>query len=546
MKGYERYIEGVKSGEIVACEYIKLAVERFERFRARDDVYFDSEAVDNAFNFIGHMRHWLGKSANKPFELLDWQQFFLACILGLKWKKNGYRVCRETYLSCARKQGKSSIIAAIALYFLIVDGEAAPSIACLASTRDQASLIFNMIQSYGRSIDTNGTALRMLRNQIKCDLNHGEVKVYSADASKLDGLNLNLGIVDEFAVQPNLNLYQKLKTSMGMREQPLMVLITTPQGNLSSPAYDIHKQSIEILEGIKEDDTFWPFLYTLDPEDEPNWDNPDVWQKSNPALGVTVTKEFLESEVLAAKNDPRKLTNVKCLDLGIWCQSETVWIENEVVARCMKERINLEDYKYQSCMMGMDLSSVGDFSSISIVIPDGDKRVFKSWCFLPQATLDKHPNRELYKKFIQEGTMIITPGNCIDYSFIINKIHEIAQVVTLQTIWADSWNATQIMVELGDLGYDVRPYSQSIGHYNSCTKSMERLVRDGNAVIDKSSCVLWQFMNVSLKTDHNGNVKPSKENYERKIDSVISMCTALGGLEENPITSDWEIIGIKL
>lgn len=541
MKGYERYIRDVRSGKIGCCKYVKQAVERFESFRARSDIYFDRECVDGIIDFVGKMKHWVGPAAGKNFELLDWQQFFLACILGLKWKDSGLRVCRETYLQLARKQGKSSLIAALALYHLIADGEAAPFVACLASTREQSRLIFEMCQNYAKSIDPKGQYIKYYRNYMKMPVNNGEVKIFSSDAKRLDGLNVSLGIVDEFAVQPDNQLYSKIKTSMGFRAQPLMVLITTPQGDLASPAYTVFQTSVEILAGVKTDDTFFPFIYTLDPDEQDQWDNPDLWIKSNPSLGETVSKEFLKSECLAAKNDTTKQVAFKTLNAGIWCQALTVWIDQSVVADCMKYKLDIDDFAGWPCVIGMDLGAVSDFSSISALWLKEGKYYFKTWTFLPENTLLNHPNKVLYDRFIQEGSMIVTPGNCTDYDYICSKIGEISQVCPIDKIFTDQWNATSIMITLGNMGFNVVPFSQSIGHFNSPTKSMEQKIRDKQAIIDRSQNVLWQMGNVELKIDHNGNCKPDKSNYQKKIDSVISMITALGGMEEQGAVTDFEI-----
>ena len=114
--------------------------------------------------------------------------------------------------------------------------------------------------------------------------------------------------------------------------------------------------------------------------------------------------------------------------------------------------------------------------------------------------------------------MIPTAGNCLDTNFVANKIYEISQVCPIDKIATDTWNARDIMITLGDMGFDVVPFSQSIGHFNSPTKSMERLIRDGQCVIDKSQCVLWQFGNVELRMDGNGNVKPDKSNYQKNAE----------------------------
>lgn len=555
MKGYERYIQDIRGGKIPACKYVKQVVDRFVEFRERDDIYFDAECVDTFIEFVGQMTHWVGPAANTKFNLLDWQQFFFAVILGLKWKESGRRVVRETYLQLARKQGKSSIISALALWHLIGDGEAAPFVACLASTRDQARLIFEMCQNYAKSIDPKGKYLKYYRNYMQMPANHGEIKIFAADASKLDGLNVSLGIVDEYAVQTNNELYSKIKTSMGFRSQPLMVLITTPQGDLTNPAYDTYKTSIQILSKVKEDDTFWPFIYTLDTGEEDMWDDETLWIKSNPSIGHTITYESLRADCQAAKNDTSKQVHFKTLQAGIWCQAHTIWIPQPTIASCMRE-IKVEDFEGWPCTIGMDLGSVSDFTSVTALWYKDDKYWFKTWCFLPEATLPEHPDRLLYERFIQEGTMIITEGNCTNYDYICAKIGEISQICPIDTIYTDAWNATSTMITLGNMGFNVMPFSQSIGHFNAPTKSMEKHIRDGEAVIDRSQCVLWQFGNAELTMDHNGNVKVTKGTgvggskgggsgrQRKKVDSVISMCTALGGMEEKGIITDFDIVSI--
>ena len=207
MRGYEKYIEDVKSGKIVACTYIKQAVERFERFRRRDDIYFDGDCVDEAVDFISNIKHFLGKSAGKPFILEPWQEFILANVLGLKRKVDDYRICTSCYLQVSRKAGKDAFIAALSLYMMIVDGEASPEIACLANSRDQARILFDYITNFSKSLDPKGSAIKSYRNYVKMPSNNGQVKVYSADASVLDGLNVSMGILDEYHEAKDRKLY---------------------------------------------------------------------------------------------------------------------------------------------------------------------------------------------------------------------------------------------------------------------------------------------------------------------------------------------------
>ena len=227
MRGYEQYIKDVKSGKIIAGSLIHLAIDRFETLRSRPDIYFDAECVDLAIEFISNIRHFLGKSAGKRFILEPWQQFVIANILGLKWKDTGYRVCTSCYVQIARKAGKDALIAALSLYMMVVDGEASPEIACLANSRDQARILFDYITNFAKSIDPKGAAIIAYRNYVKCGANNGTVKVFSADASKLDGLNVSMGVCDEIHEFKDRKLYDVIKSSMGTRTQPWMVAITT-------------------------------------------------------------------------------------------------------------------------------------------------------------------------------------------------------------------------------------------------------------------------------------------------------------------------------
>lgn len=692
---WKEYVEGVGNGSIVAGRLIKLAVLRFNSFMERDDMYFDEDEVDRAVDFISIIKHFLGKSAGKNFILEPWQEWFIAFILGFKWKDTGYRVVRNVYFQVARKAldvstpvltttgwttmgdiqvgdyvydaegkptqvvyttpvfkgdcyditfddgetiradaghewtvkpqksrsyvtatteeiykrydgkvtvhyypdglkgkrkttsvktmvkapstmvrcitvdndkhqflcgkslivnnncGKDSLAAAIALYMLIVDGEASPEIACLANSREQARILFKYITQYAKSIDGKGKILKEYRNYITMPSNNGEVKVFSADASKLDGLNVSCGIIDEYHEAKSRALYDVIASSMLQRTQPLMIVITTAGFDLQSPCHDMYMLGVEILEGIKEDDTFLPVIFQLDEDDDwKDMENTEVWKKCQPNLGVTVTVDAMRAEVKKALNDSTAINGVLTKTFNKWVSSSLSWIPSEIVAKCMGRRVDLNDYAGQYAVIGMDCGSVSDFTSISVCIPQPmvNEYVFKSWTFIPNVTYENSPRKELYKKFVDEGSMIITDGNVCDYDYIQRKIGEIGNVLMIDAIYSDAWNATSLLTSLQDSGYNVLPFSQAIGNFNAPTKEMERLIRESRAIIDKSQNVLWQFGNVELKVDSNGNAKPNKgvgkgsnEAYAKKIDSVISMCTALGGLLKGGYTNDLRI-----
>lgn len=540
MKGYYSYAYGVLDGSIVAGKNIRLMCQRFLEMKDRNDIYFDENCVDEAILFISNIKHFLGKSAGTQFILEKWQQMIVACILGLKWKKSGYRVCKETYIQIARKAGKDAFMAALALYMMVVDGEASPEIACLANSRDQARILFEYITKFSKSLDPKGSVIKDYRNYVKMPVNNGMVKVFSADASVLDGLNVSMGVLDEFHEAKDRKLYDVIKSSMGMRTQPLMVVITTAGFNLEGPCYDMYKLSIEVLNGVKKDDSFFPFIFQLDEDDD--IDDEKNWVKCQPNLDVTVTRDFMRGELVKLKNDNTAEVGIKTKTFNMWCTSSMVWVKPEIVVENMKD-LKLEDYQGFTGVIGVDLGSVNDLTAISLMIPLTNKKIFFNWSFLPEETYKTHPNRELYDKFIREGSLIITPGNCCDYDFVANKIREINEIIPVIDIYYDKWSATQWAITMTEMGFNVIEFSQSIGNFNSPTKEFQRLLLTNELEIQKSSNFLWQTTCVSIKEDHNGNQKPIKTSWTtQKIDNVISSITALGGwLKDGGGSNDFEI-----
>lgn len=539
MKIYHQYVADVLSGRKVACKKIIQACQRFETLRKRDDIYLDEDTVDFGIEFIRNIKHFLGKSNGKPFILEPWQAFIFAYLFGLKYKTTGLRVVRESYIQIARKAGKDAFLAAIALFHLIADGEAAPYIACLASSREQARILFEYIDKFAKSLDPKEDTIKHYRNYLKTEANNGEVKVFSADASRLDGLNISLGVLDEYSsAGVKRELYDVIKSSMAMRSQPLIVVITTAGFDLSCAGHDMYMLATEILAGVKQDDSFAAFIYELDEDDD--WTNERFFEKCQPNLHVTVEPDFMKGEVLKAQNDATALTGVRTKTFNSWVTSSRVWMPQEMVIGAM-DKVDLEKFKANVCYIGIDLSTVEDLSALSVMIPHEGKFYFKSYTFIPHDNFINHPHKALYQKFVDEGSMIVTPGNTQDYDYIVKYIQEINQILQIKGIYYDKYNATQFCITCTELGFNMVPFAQGLGNFNAPTKELERMIRSGEAVIDKTANALWQFGNVVLKFDYNNNCKPTKESNGNKIDLVITLIEALGGYMMNPASNDFEL-----
>lgn len=538
-QGWKKYIDDVKSGRLPSGNLIKMAVERFERFMSRDDIYFDEKGFDDCVDFIATMKHFLGKSAGKPFILENFQEFILANIF-LKYKDSKFRVATELYIQMARKSGKDAFMAALALYLMVIEGEASPEIVCAANSVDQARILFNYITQFSKSIDKNENVIRHYRNYVSTPFNNGICKVISSDASRADGMNVSAFFLDEYHEAKDRLMYDVLKSSQGMREQPLAIIITTAGFNLESPCHDIYELGVQVLGNIKDMDNFFPFIWQLDPDDD--YTDPKNFIKCQPNLGVTVTKQFMLAEVNKAKVDPTAEVGVKTKTFNIWCTSEFQWIKPETMVQVMKD-IKIEDFEGYPCIVGVDLSSVGDLTAVSALIPIEDKRYFFNWSFLPEETYKTHPNKELYKKFHIAGELDITPGNIIDYEYITNKIAWINTICPVIAIYYDPYNSAQWSITMTEHGYNMQQFSQNIGNMTKGTKEFQRIVLSGEMVMQKSSNILWQITCATIKEDMNQNIKVVKQSYSKqKIDNIVACITALGGfLKEGGVATDFTI-----
>lgn len=524
IKTITTYPWDVLEGKIVTCNYIKLACKRFFKFLEDERMWFDVEAVEKFITFSTHFKHFVGKYNDKPFILEPWQKWIICNIYGFKWKSTNLRVTRTFLLSMARKGGKSSLLSIMSLWALFEENSASCVVA--ANSANQAKLLFNMASNYLKSIDKKGKLFRRYRDRILFDKRNSEIKVVASDASRLDGLNCSFFVEDETAAAPDSSIWDILESSQGSRTQPLACSCTTRGFQLSGFYHDLEQGAIEVLNGVKEDDTLFACIYTLDEDDD--YKNPDVWIKAQPNLGVSCTKEFIEQQVVKAKNNPVQELSIRTKIFNQWVSSSDSWIILEHIYKSM-QKVNLEDYQDYFCQVSFDLASVCDLTALCCMIPMDDKFIYKLWYFLPHDSIENNPNSERYKRWIQQGYLIETNGNVTDYDLVLNEIMKINDTSTITKISYDQWNATDIAIRLTELGMPLEPYSQSLASMNMPTKTLERFILGGQVVIDNNPITLWCFENAKTKFDYNDNVRIIKNSVMQKIDGVVAMIMAMGG-----------------
>lgn len=536
-KVWDTYAEGVSSGAVVACKFVRQAAARFIAMRDGGRYDFRPNKVRRVVGFFGLLRHYLGTHAGRAFTLEPWQQFIVAAIYGFYHPGTSERVVKSAYIEMARKQGKTAFAAGLSLYHEIADGEAAAEVYLAANSRDQAKVAFRMCYEFARTLDGKERFLKRYRDTINFAATSSTLRVLAADATKLDGPNPSMFLLDEYHAAKNTALKDVLQSGQGMRLNPMQVIITTAGFDKLSPCYEMRTMCTEVLAGLKSDDSLFAGIWTLDEGDD--WRDEAVWVKSNPNMGVTVRPSFLREQVIKALNSPSEEVGVKTKNFNVWCDAETVWIPDHYVLEAAGDA-GLEELAGAECYAGVDLSATSDLTAAALMFPRAGGRLqYEVQYFLPEAALEERRFRILYGEWRRRGWLTVTPGNVTDYDFILEWLCRAATTYDLRCVGYDAWNATQFVINATERGLPMQAYSQAVGNFNRPTKELERLMLGGMVGIGGNGITRHCFRNVVLARDRNGNVKPSKQFEEKKIDGIIAMLTALGVWLESPRYGDF-------
>lgn len=529
---YTEYALDVIDHKITASKYVYLSCKRFLEWFNRDDLEFRTDKVDKVVTFIARLKHYMGASTDKPFVLTNWQFFIIENLFGWYYRGTKKRVIKNAYIEVGRKAGKTTLLSAIALYALMADGESGAEVDCIANTRQQAKILFDTASYLAETLDPKHKYIKPFRDKIKFATTKSHIQVLSSDAKTLDGFNASLFVEDELHEAKDSRLYDVMKSSQGMRQNPLAVCITSAGFNKYSFCYQMRRTCIEILEGTKTDDTQFSAIYCLDEEDD--WRDETVWAKANPNVGITVSYDYLREQVTQATNNTALEVGVRTKNFGQWVDSEDIWISDDDI-NSVSDTIYLSNFVDAVGYIGVDLSKVSDLTAVSLMIPYEGKFYFKNKYYLPETALEGNSNVSKYQQWVKYGYLTITKGRTTNYDYIINDIKKWNEVIPIQIVGYDAYNAKQWSNDMTNEGFNMKAFSQSLANFNFPTKELERLIKNGDVVIEENDLTKFCFKNVVIIEDHAENFKPTKETNQNKIDGVIAMIEALGVYLSEPI-----------
>lgn len=308
----------------------------------------------------------------------------MANIVGWYWTETDTRRFANSYIEVSRKNGKTALAAALCLYYLILDNENGGEVDLAANSREQATIAFEFCFQFAKQIDSKQKYLTSKLKGIDFLPTKSKLKVFAADASKLDGFNASFALVDEYHSAANSKVRDVIKSSMGMRENPHLCTITTAGFDKSKPCYQLRSTSIEILENAKTDDSLFVAIYSMDDKDD--WTDENNWIKCTPNLDVTVSRKFISEQVQSAKNNPSEEVGVKTKTLNMWCDSADVWLSSTTILNSTSN-VDITKFKDNICYVGVDLSATSDLTAVSYLVKNNDKYHFKVKYYLPESCL---------------------------------------------------------------------------------------------------------------------------------------------------------------
>ncbi|EBG1930670.1 terminase large subunit [Salmonella enterica] len=526
MTAWNDYAHDVKTGKITACKRVKQAVNRYFSDLENPLYVFDQEAVEKFLTFSRACPHVKGPLRGKPIALEPWQQFAFANIIGMKVKATGRRKYSSAFIGVSRKNAKSTKAAILANWFLIME-PGQQDIYTAAVSRDQARIVFDDARQMCLLSKPLKKRVNIQQHKIIAPKTNSLLKPLAARAATIEGTNPGLAIIDEYHLHQDNSVYSALDLGMGARPEALLFAITTAGSNIISACKQHYDYCCRILDGEEENAALFVLIYELD--DESEIDNPELWIKANPNLGVSVDVEKLKKTIKEARGIPSQWVEMLTKRFNIWCQGATPWMGSGAWDACRLEYTE-KDLAGMECYAGLDLSSTSDIASVCYAFPFGREIRLLTRHYLPEQQLRNpaNKNREIYRQWAAAGWIRATPGDCIDYDRIRDDILQDAEAFDIKLVGFDVWNATHLRTQLQGAGLDVEPFQQNYMKFSPVAKSFEVFVNRKVVRHNGDPVLAWSMGNVVMESDANANIKPNKKKSANKIDPTIAALMSFG------------------
>lgn len=530
-----QYWQEIESGREVVSKKVRRQYKKL--VEDLNDKYSKWEySPGHANHTIDFIEQYCCFANGKPFILELWQKAFVAASFGFVHKLDRTRRYTEVILIVGRKNGKTTLAAAIALYLLIADGETRPQIVSAATKRDQAKLVWKEAKSMIAKSPALRECTKTLVAEIRCLFNEGEFIPLSADSHKQDGLGPSGAIIDELHAIADPNMYHVIKDGMAARDQPLSVIITTngsQRMGIFDDKYNMCKLIIQNYDSAKKSDygeRTLPVVYELDSKDE--WRKRDCWKKANPGLGTIKKLDQLELKIKTALVDNVGVSNMLTKDFNIPATSETAYFDYDDIYN--PATFDIAELKPRYGIMGADLSEIIDLTCATVIfmVPEDPHIYVQQKYWLPETELRKHEatDKVPYGLWVEQGYVDVCADNKINYHDVVRWF---TSVYTDHDIYLtfggyDRWSASYFIEEMhSNFGKSAfEGVAQGAQSFSSPLKNLKAEFQARRVIYNNNPVLKWCLTNTAVQTDNNNNIRPVKQKSAMRIDGLISLLNA--------------------
>ncbi|MCR9252280.1 MAG: terminase large subunit [bacterium] len=532
------YSERVLDGDILTCNWIKLAVNRFRKDLKRSDLIYDLDEVEQFTEFWEKVVYVPELRAPSPLPLP--YAFAFQQLYGFKYKDSELRRFTDLMIEVARKNIKTFSSAAISGYELLLGHDPFPEILHGANSRDQALIctdktgkvikaspeIYEMVESDDIQLFTYKKKI----TEIVYDTLHRSGRIEAMPRDPGDGGNPSASVIDEFHEATDTKLIETIRSGQGARREPINIIISSPGFNKEGPLYSVYRdEAVKMLQGQIESDRALALIFEQDNEED--WDNLEMIEKANPMLPyITTLKPYVENRILEAKRKGGATeVSVKIKNCGIWTDSAATWIADEVI-RGNNFETDLSILEGQECYLGIDLSKSKDLTVVLFYfpyLPNGKHGVYVQ-CHIPEQKIEDNEDHVDYQKWVDEGWIISHPGNVLDPDIIADMAMEKMEQYSVSGVGFDAKYAYQgAVTKIAKNGYEEECLSVGQGFgLSSAVSDLENLIESKKMEFFGNPVTRWNFGNVIMAMGHQGHQYPSKKESRNKIDIVSALCTA--------------------
>ena len=534
--------------DYISCKKHKQAIRRFlrdvDRVKESNCPFeWNEEEAQKIVDWFSYLRHSKGILAGQPIRLTPWQKFVLCQLYGWRMKKTGYKRFHKLFVEVGRKNAKSQMIAGMMLYEISVSATRTGEVYEAYTTgvkRDQSKIIYSEcdLMLHGSPLQTK---FRVTRAQITHTKTGSFIKTLSKDDKKTgDGTNIACLCIDEYHQHPTdefLNLYLGANT-----KDPTLIIITTAGMDLSYPCYSVeYKHCSDILNPDLdiEDDEYLIDILEVDTDiskdlkrlgDERNW-----WMANPIRMSYEEGRQKIRAAYKEAFIVPEKMTAFLTKMLNIWVQAqENGYMDMSKWRACEIDWKDIPfDLKGKPVYIGFDMSAKLDLTSVAFIIPFMVKNTVKyllfSHSFIPSwEKLQEHilKDKQPYDAWERMGFLTVTDTQVVDQNKVMKYVQDTVTKYGLdvQCLCFDPANASLLMLNLSDEGYQVEEVYQSHKSLNESTQGFREQVYEGNVLCVRNPLLTYAMGNAVIR-QNDGLIKIDKDKTTKRIDPVdASLC----------------------